>query len=98
MPICSLSTHTLGWYNYDGDASTEDSATYNMENYHEQFLVMSTVTTAGYANNIALDVPYFVYAFFVFNVYVACVYFHVLSSEQQLAEYSVCGKWIVHVS
>jgi poly [ADP-ribose] polymerase len=27
-----------GWYSYDGDATTEDSAIYNMENYHEQFL------------------------------------------------------------
>jgi poly [ADP-ribose] polymerase len=27
-----------GWYGYDGDSTTEDSATYNMENYHEQFV------------------------------------------------------------
>jgi predicted DNA-binding WGR domain protein len=27
-----------GWYPYDGDATTEHSGAYNMENYHEQFL------------------------------------------------------------
>jgi hypothetical protein len=26
------------WYSYDGDATTQDSPTYNMENYHEQFV------------------------------------------------------------